>query len=457
MKITITNCLTLSDVPQVLKERLVENLQFVNPKWLENERMHRWNEDTPRFLKFYRETRDGSYVIPRGYARRLILLCRHHNVPYQIDDQRRILPEVDFEFTGRMKSFQEKAVRKLLTKEFGALAAPPGAGKTVIALYMIAQRKQPALIIVHTKELAFQWVDRIGTFLGISDKEVGFIGGGKRRIGERITVALVQTLYKCSEEAAEHTGYLIVDECHKTPSRTFTDAVTAFDSKYMLGLSATPWRRDRLSDLIFWHLGDIHYEVNKSELIENGHILRPEIIIRETDFRPHYDPVRNYSKMLSELTLNEARNTLIASDMAEEARKGHGVLLALSDRKRHCEDLQIILKHKFNFSADMLTGDLSTGQRKEVLERLNRGEVSALIATGQLVGEGFDCKDLSTLFITTPIRFSGRLLQYLGRILRSAPGKSRAKVFDYVDVKVGPLRSAAAARGAVYERGWREA
>jgi len=138
-----------------------------------------------------------------------------------------------------------------MAKEFGTLSAPTGSGKTVMALYMIAVRKQPALIVVHNKDLALQWVDRIGEFLKISEKDVGFIGGGKNNIGEKITVSLVQSLYKCAEDTARHISFLIVDECHRCPSRTFTEAVSEFDSRYMLGLSATPYRRDQLSKLIF--------------------------------------------------------------------------------------------------------------------------------------------------------------------------------------------------------------
>ena len=85
-----------------------------------------------------------------------------------------------------------------------------------------------------------------------------------------------------------------------------------------------------------------------------------------------------------------------------------------------------------------------------MIDRLNKGKVKVLIATGQLIGEGFDCKDLSTLFLATPIRFSGRVVQYLGRILRPAPGKEKARLFDYVDINVDTLKNAAMARQKVY-------
>ena len=340
----------------------------------------------------------------------------------------------------------------MLSRDFGILSAPTGSGKTIMALHILAKRNQPALIVVHIKALALQWVDRVGEFLGIPVDDVGFIGGGKKSIGKKVTVALVQSLYKCAQEIAQQIGFLIVDECHRCPSRTFTEAVTCFDSQYMLGLSATPWRRDRLSKLIFWHLGDMHHEVEKSRLIKSGDILSAEVIVRETDFKPHYDPVNEYSKMLSELTADDKRNRLIASDVAHEAENNAGICLVLSDRKKHCETLQALLRYKFKISSELLTGDLADSQRENVLDRLHQGQVNVLVATGQLIGEGFDLKELSTLFLATPIRFSGRVTQYLGRVLRPAPGKKKARVYDYIDVKVDVLKAAARARQRVYER-----
>jgi len=270
-------------------------------------------------------------------------------------------------------------------------------------------------------------------------------------VGEKITVALVQSLYRCADAVAPKIGHIVVDECHRTPSRTFTDAVTEFDSRFMLGLSATPWRRDRLSKLIFWHLGDVHHKIDKADLVESGDVLAADIIVRETEFKPYYDPVREYSKMLSELTTDDKRNRLIASDVAAAARENDGVCLVLSDRKMHCENLVAILRYKFDTACDLLTGDLKDRQRREVLSRIDTGAVKVLVATGQLIGEGFDRKDLSMLFLTTPIKFSGRVVQYLGRVLRPAPGKKRAKVYDYVDKHVDVLNAAARSRQRVYE------
>lgn len=450
MRIVIDSRLTVDRMTQDLRREVLAELTLSNPRWTENARMGRWNRETPRYLHFYQRASGGRLLLPRGYIRRLLILAGRHGCRWSLDDRRRTHSPVSFEFFGRLKPFQQEAVRRMLAKEFGTLSAPTGAGKTVMALSMIAARGQPALIVVHTKDLARQWIARIETFLGIREPEIGLIGAGKERIGERVTVALVQSLYSRSQAVCPHVGHLVVDECHRVPSRCFTDAVSEFDSRYMLGLSATPWRRDRLSKLIFWHVGDLRHKVDSKSLVAAGEVLAPEVVFRKTEFKPFSDPVAEYSRMLSELATDDRRNRLIAEDVAREAAAGRGTCLVLSDRKHHCETLASLIRFGHGIHCDLMTGDVSEEGRREVLRRLEEGKVQVLIATGQLVGEGFDSRHLSTLFLATPIRFSGRLLQYLGRVLRPAPGKERARVFDYVDVDVGPLRAAAEARKKVY-------
>ncbi len=452
VQIKLSNRLLIRGAPDDCYAGLIRTLTIPNPKWLENERMGRWNRGTPKELRFYRRVRGGGLLIPRGFMGQLLRRLRHAGIAYDLDDQRRALPPLDLKFDGRLRPFQENAVQDLVRKEFGTLSAPTGSGKTVMGLHLIAARRQPTLIVVHTKDLAHQWVERIQQFLKIPQAEIGWIGSGKRRPGERITVALVQSLYKCAAEIAPLIGHLVVDECHRTPSRTFTDAVTAFDARYMLGLSATPWRRDKLSKLIFWHLGDVQHEIQPEGLVASGDVLRAEVIVRETEFRPYFDPVSEYSRMLSELADDKARNLQIVDDLAAVSRESTGVCLVLSDRKAHCENLRALLKLRHGIAADVLTGDLPVAQRRALTNAMQKGLVRVVIATGQLIGEGFDCPRLETLFLVTPIRFSGRLLQYLGRVLRPAPNKQSARVYDYVDIHVDTLMKAARARQRVYQR-----
>lgn len=164
---------------------------------------------------------------------------------------------------------------------------------------------------------------------------------------------------------------MVVDECHRCPSRTFTEAVTAFDSAYMLGLSATPWRRDGLSRLVFWHLGSKVHEIDRGALVEDGHILAAEVIFRKTAYEPISDPSEEYSRMLSELTANHERNALIVRDIVQEA-DGEGVCLVLSDRKAHCEILAGMLAHS-GLPVSVLTGDLSMKKRQEIIGAVKGG------------------------------------------------------------------------------------
>jgi superfamily II DNA or RNA helicase len=437
------------DCPELLKA-VAEALTFVNPQWLENKKMKRWQGKTHRVIQCYRRTRQGLSV-PRGFMGHLIGLARRAGVPYVIVDERPAIHEVSYTFTGRLKPFQQDAVEIMLKKDFGILAAPTGSGKTVIALAMIEKRKQPALVIVHSKELLNQWLERIVQFLGIPEEEIGILGAGRKKVGERITVGIVNTVYQAALEIKDRIGFLVVDECHRTPARTFTEAVSAFDCKYMMGLSATPWRRDDLTHLIYWYMGDLHHKIEPADLIESGDILAAEVITRETAFIPLADPIEEYTVMLSELTEDRARNVLIAADVKDETQNGEGVCLILTDRKEHCRRLAALIGGH-GIDAAILTGDLADAERQEVIERLNKGKIRVLIATGQLIGEGFDCNALSTLFLTTPIKFDGRLLQYLGRVLRPAPGRDKARVYDYVDINVGPLKAAARSRARVYLR-----
>lgn len=448
MEIIISNNLIIKNASNSLQKEVKQQLTIQNPAYLEKLKMRRWLGKTQKQLHHYTEIVSGL-TAPRGFFPQLIGMAKRAGEKVQFVDNTRTLPEADFQFHGELKPFQQKAVDEMPSRDMGTLAAPTGGGKTIMAISMIAERKQPTLIVAHAKELLNQWIDRIETFLGIPRDDIGMIGGGRKKVGKQITVALVQSLYKCASEVAPHIGFLIVDEAHRTPSRTFTEAVSAFDCKYILGLSATPWRRDGLSKLIFWYVGDVVHEVNKASLVESGDVLRAEIVPRETTFESSFNAVKEYSKMLSELTQDPVRNRLIVNDVAKEARNGPGACVVLTDRKTHCSAFQGLLQRK-GVKAEVLTGDTPDLERKAIVDSLNKGRVKVLIATGQLIGEGFDCKELSTLFLTTPIKFDGRVLQYLGRVLRPAPGKKKARVFDYVDVHVGVLKAAAAARRRVY-------
>ncbi len=436
-----------------VQEEIKQHLWCFNPQYKTLQRLGKWTGGVSEKLKFYEQESDTSdtIVCPRGFADRAYKICRMFNEEILIVDNRREFKPVEMDFCGTLREFQAKAVSGSLLKEtHGVLSAGTGSGKTVIALYMIAQRKQPTLVVVHTLELLQQWQDRIETFLNISADEIGAIGGGQFRIGEKISVGLYQTIRKRVEELNPLFGHLVVDECHKCPSKTFTEAVAGFDAKYRLGLTATGYRRDGLGDLIFMTLGELRHTIEKAPLIANGDLCSARVICRKTEFETTLDASLNYPAVIKALSMDEARNQLICRDIVLESSQG--IKLVLTDRRNHALAIQSMLEEHHAISSSVLTGGTPRNEREIIVKDLQRGKISILVATGQLIGEGFDLPELAILFLVTPIKFRGRLIQYVGRILRPAKGKSMGLIYDYVDVNVGVLHTSAAVRVETYRQ-----
>lgn len=436
-------------LPATITKFIKKQLKIINPKWLDNHKMGRYNRETPKYIQIY-EYKNKVMHLPVGWLEALESLLKTHRAKYRIYDLR-ISHPIKIRFKGELREFQKKACSYLLYEDgniinTGTLEAPTGSGKTVMGIYMIAARKEKTLIIVHTKDLVQQWIERIGSFLHVNTSDVGKIGDGSFRIGNKITVALIQSLYKKSQELCREFGQVITDECHRAPSRTFTEVLNQLHCKYRLGLTATPYRRDNLGELIFWYNGQIRYKVDKEQLEKDGFIMMPKFIMRETSFLSMADPISEYSQMLSELTQDQERNRLILQDVSRQK----GTALIISDRKYHLDYLSSVLWDIYKIQSEILTGSTKSLDRERIIKSVNSGKTKILFATGQLIGEGFDCKNLDALFLACPIRFSGRLIQYIGRILRPAKGKDQPVVFDYADIHIPTLRNSAMSRIRVY-------
>ena len=447
MRIVLSNNIKLYGVPSALKKKLKDELTLINPLWIENQRMGRWNRGTPKLLHYF--TDEENYLsIPRGFYSNLLGLCKGEET--QIKDLKREMQTVDIKFQGELKKYQIKAQKAILPYDEGVLQAPTGSGKTVMGLSIIAERQQPTLVIVHTKELLNQWKARINTFLGISDKDIGVVGDGSKKLGKKITVGMVQSVYKIAGKISPFIGHLVIDECHRVPSRTFYEAAVEFDCKYFLGLSATPFRRDGMTDLISWFIGPTRHEIPIQEMRDINAIPEIEFVFRCTEFRTDLDAQFEYSKVIKAVTEDQIRNEMIADDAILESQKGKGIALIISDRKDHCHALQKLI-HDRGYDSSLLIGSLKGKEREETVGEINSGNINIVIATGQLIGEGFDCPNLYSLFLTTPIRFKGRVTQYLGRILRPSPDKDCSRVYDYVDINIPILRASARARAKEYK------
>ncbi len=432
----------LCGAPLEVVTTIKKRLTLPNPKFLAARKYSRWvGKKFPQHLYFYKERKAGLST-PRGLAREVVLTCLEKGgVRPEIIDQRRSLPEENFHFHGRLRDYQEEAVRDVMGRDFGVLEAGTGSGKTVMALAAVAHRRQPALIIVHTKELLYQWAARIEEFLHL---KAGLIGDGKFKPGP-VTVAIVNTARRHLDELRPLFGHILVDECHRVPASLFTDVITAFDAKFSLGLTATAYRReDVMTKLIYFYLGPPVHRVDNLRLQKNGAVARPKIILRPTVFTYNY--CDDYPAMMSALTLNDDRNRLISSDVIKESKRG-GICLVVSDRVDHCLRLAELIREQGGEPA-VLTGRTNAFRRNEIVEALQDNQIKILIATVQLIGEGFDAPGLSSLFLATPIKFSGRVLQTVGRVMRPAKNK-KALVYDYLD-PVGVLEASARVRQRIY-------
>ena len=438
---TITHELTVHDASSAQRAAIERALIIPNPAFDLAVRAGRYTGNLSPRLEFFRANRTGDLILPRGFGGELARMFP--DIVWT--DQRLVLPGVNFEFGGQLRDYQAQAVKTILASSHGVLGSPTGSGKTVMALAIIAARKQPCIVLVHNKELLDQWWDRGRQFLDI---EAGRIGGGKFEL-KPLTIGIVNTVRHHLDELTPHFGHVVVDECHRCPSAMFTECVDSFPAKYRLGLSATPYRRDGLTQAIGFFIGPKVHEVDQARLQLVGAILQPEVLARKTAFRFGGDCAEQYQEMLTALAQDYARNALIAQDVKRELAREAGTALVVSDRVAHLEALAACL-NATGEDMELLTGQTPKAQREALVERIRAGRVRVLGSTVQLIGEGFDAPGLASLFLTTPISSQGRLLQVVGRILRPQDGKT-PRLYDYHD-PVGVLQASARTRASVYER-----
>jgi superfamily II DNA or RNA helicase len=410
---------------------LRNNLNFLNSDYLVKKSMGRSIFNVEKYFRLIEETTDGV-IIPRGFIANIVSFCKQENISFKVIDNRKKLYVAEFESEIELLPHQEIALEKVTEKDFGVIVSPPGSGKTIIGLEIIAQKKQPALIVVHRKQLFDQWIERIQSFLKVPKREIGQIGNQKFTIGKEITVAMIQSLTRINEisKIANSFGTIIVDECHHIPAKSFREAIVNFNSFYLYGLTATPKRKNNDEKLIYVYIGNILYNAEqKQEFKENN--IKAEINIRETNlFAPFDYKIDKYETISSILIHDTQRNSLIIEDIENNVSR-FKTILVLTERKAHVGILNLYLRDKFETIT--IHGDDSEKNRRSKLEQLKQGHYKIVISTGQYFGEGVDVDNLECLFITYPFAFEGKLIQYIGRIQRS--GKPPV-IFDYRDTKI---------------------
>ncbi len=378
--------------------------------------------NTPKVIKNFEE--DEKYLkLPRGLIYKLSKFLDENRVDFKIDDKTYFEKISTKKVLFTLREEQNIAVEKILKKRFSICVAPPGFGKTLLGAKVFEQRACSTLIIVNKNMLLEQWRDRFVEYFGYEKKDIGFLGKGKNRLNGQIDVATMQSL-KNMPEIINDYSFVIVDECHHIPAVTFEQIVKQFFGKYILGLSATPKRKDGLDPILFQQLGNISYEHKKTKSLNN------KLKIIKTNFVSEAD---NYATLINELCVDEKRNTLILEQIKlHETRK----ILVLTDRIEHINSLEKLLK-KEDIDFVAIHGSMSKKEQAENIKLVE--EKSLILATTSYFGEGIDFPHLNTIIFATPISYYGRLIQYLGRIGR---GNQECLAIDFLDNKNAMLNSA---------------
>lgn len=428
----------INKIPSKLASRIKQLAVFSNPDFYKRQGLRLSTIGVPRYICAAHI--EGKFLIlPRGCLLSLEAKLIEQEIKVIHDDKRFLGDKISkVKFIGKLKSQQNKAVNALLGSSVGILEASTGFGKTVTALALIARRKVNTLILVHSRQLAEQWLARISVFL--KGVEVGSLLGGKERLSYQIDVATYQSLVSRNgmdiKPYIEKYGQIIVDECHHLPASNYESLIKSSHAKFIHGFTATPKRQDGLEKLMMYQLGDIVYKGAKS-----GSTLNQQVAIHETDttFPEEWlesDTSPHISKVYKHLVNCDDRNLRIVEDIVTCIDDKRAVMV-LTERKEHIQILSNLLIQK-GLSVVELHGGISTKQRRERITNLEENknldnDKQVILATGKYVGEGFDLPYLDTLFITLPIAWKGILAQYAGRIGREWSNKSSVQVYDYLD------------------------
>lgn len=438
MEITINNKIKLKDSPVELNNILIQDLKVLNPKFSEAQRLGYSTYNMDQYINNFSIDLNNNLLIPRGYRRKLLNILCYNKLSYTIEDQRTKFPYIDIDSSKIIyRSYQPDAVTELISQDEGILVAPGGSGKTIMGLSLIPLLGQPTLWITHTGPLFDQTLLRVETFL--PSLKVGTIKEGKWEIGNVLTIGMVQTLIRNIKKLTEirnKFGLVILDESHHCPATTFSEVVAQLNPYYLYGLTATPYRRDKLETIMFQTLGPPNTVIPLKEVEKCGGIIVPTVKYK-TIHSKKID-TNNIQVILKDYIVdNIQRNRIIVSDILEEAINNN-FCIVISDRRKHCEKLYKLISVGWKHTG-IATGKYNKKHIQEQVDRYNKKEITVLVTTFQLLGEGFDVPFINRAFIAMPFRAEGKAEQLIARVQRSYPGKNEAIIYDYVDADVGIL------------------
>lgn len=437
LTVTLANLIYFekAQLPQALANRLIRLAAFHNPEFYKAQAMRLSVWDKPRVVGCA-ENYPQHIALPRGCLDAVRTLLRDNGIRCQLRDERYGGESLEAafagQFAGQLRPDQQSAVAEMLSHDVGVLCAPTAFGKTVVAAAMIANRGVNTLVLVHRTELLKQWQARLRSFLCPDKGAIGTIGGGKTRPTGKIDIALMQSLSRQGEVNAlvENYGHVIVDECHHVGAVSFDAILKRTKAKYVLGLTATPIRRDGQQPIIFMQCGPIRHTAAKPAGAPHDLEVTP-YSLRGCIGLPREAGIQDVFRHLAN---DQGRTAAIASEIGRAFNQGRKVLV-LTERTDHLEAISAALAGRIP-GLLILHGRMSRKQRAALigqLEALPPEASRVLLATGKLVGEGFDHPPLDTLVLAMPVSWKGTLQQYAGRLHREHANKTDVRIIDFVD------------------------
>ena len=433
IEVTLANLVYIEKalLPQPLLNRLIRLAAFQNPEFYKAQAMRFPVWDKPRVIGCA-ENFPEHIGLPRGCVEPALELLKEHGIRCDIKDERFPGQSLDIQFEGKLRDDQKRAAKAMLKYDAGILCAPTAFGKTVTGAALIARRGVNTLILVHRTELLKQWKERLQTFLSVNKKDIGTMGGGKVKPSGIIDIAVLQTLTRREEllDKLDNYGQVIVDECHHLSAFSFESILKRTKAKYVLGLTATPIRRDGQQPIIYMQCGPIRYTAETPENAPKQLEVIP-CYITSTINTPPDVRIQDIFRHVAE---NPDRTNAIADKVKALYEQGRKVLV-LTERTDHLDHIKDALTDSID-TFYSLHGRMSKKQRATVIKELDELPADAprvLLATGKLVGEGFDHPPLDTLVLTMPISWKGTLQQYAGRLHRDHSTKNNVKIIDIVD------------------------
>lgn len=431
-------------LPRKMLIKIAEFATFYNPDFYkrQNARMSTWN--TPQFLTCAREDENNFYY-PRALEEKIL----SHFPNAQLESRLSMGHKIEVSFKGKLREEQKEAIETINQHTNGIIKARTGFGKTVLCGKLITQKQVSTLIIVHRKELLFQWKRILNKFLEIKSipkteytpkgrikkkDKIGVFYSQKKKLSGNIDIALFQSLAQIDNliDLSKDYGLVIVDEVHNAASKTYEGVLKSISSKYLYGLSATPERQDGLEKIIQLRIGEVIFQ---SSIISDEYIINKFYYPRFTSFKLA-SPFFDFQSYLNQLSVDESRNKQIVKDIKLCAAERRSILI-ITRRIEHILELENLISiTEFRESLIVLHSELNKNILDQRLQIIMKLQKPIIVATDKLIGEGIDIPVLDTLFLVSPFSWKGHIQQIVGRLHRNLNNKNELRIYDYVDFLV---------------------